>query len=58
VEENSPLQDVISRLRRAGASVALVTDGSDKLAGRRFAGLITKHQIANAVIDGMDFLVD
>ena len=58
VEENSPLLDVMSRLRRAGASVALVTDGSDKLAGRTFAGLITKHQIANAVIDGMDLFVD
>ncbi|HTU19052.1 MAG TPA: chloride channel protein [Gemmataceae bacterium] len=49
-----PLLDVMSRLRAAGASVALVTDSIAKAPGEGIRGLITKQQIATAVIDGME----
>jgi CIC family chloride channel protein len=54
VGENTPLLDVMTRLRAANASVALVTDGPGKLSGGSVRGLITKDQIASAVIDGME----
>ena len=54
VGEDMPLLDVMTRLRAAGASVALVTDGTDKVLRRGVRGLITKQQIAGAVIDGME----
>ena len=54
VGEDMPLFDVMTRLRATGASVALVTDGTDKVSGVGVRGLITKQQIANVVIDGME----
>jgi len=46
--------EVMTRLRAAGASVALVTDGTPEVSGSSVRGLITKQQIASAVIDGME----
>ena len=54
VGETTPLLDVMTRLRAAGASVALVTDDKGEVSGGRLRGVIAKHQIANAVIDGME----
>ena len=51
ISEDMPLLDVMIRLRAAGASVALVTDGTDKVSGVGVHGLITKQQIARAVAD-------
>ena len=53
VGENMPLLDVITRLGAAGASVAVATNGTDKASGG-VRGLITKQQIADAVIDGLE----
>ena len=47
----------MTRLRAAGASVALVTDGMDKVSDSGVRGLITKQQIASAVIDGMELFL-
>ena len=44
----------MTRLRAAGASVALVTDGLAPSVERQRPRLITKQQIASAVIDGME----
>ena len=46
VGEDMPLLEVMTRMRAAGASVALVADGSAALSGRSVRGLITKQQIA------------
>jgi hypothetical protein len=48
---HDPILDVMTRLR---AARALVTDVADKLSGDGIRGLITKQQIAGAVIDGME----
>ena len=56
--EDVPLLEVMTRMRAAGASVALVTDGSEAPSGRSIRGLITKQQIAAAVIDGMEMFSD
>jgi hypothetical protein len=54
VVEDTLLLDVMTRLRAAGASVAVVTNGTDKVLGAAVCGVITKQQIASAVIDGME----
>lgn len=54
VGEGLPLLEVMTRLRAAGASLALVTDGTGKLSGSDVHGVITKQQIAGAVIAGME----
>jgi chloride channel protein, CIC family len=54
VGEDMPLLDVMTRLRAAGASVALVTDGTGTLSGGSVRGLVTKDRIASAVIEGME----
>jgi chloride channel protein, CIC family len=54
VGEDTPLLDVMTRLRSSGASVAVVTDGTGNLSGDGVRGLITREQIAGAVIDGME----
>lgn len=54
VDENTPLLDVMTRLRAANVSVALVTDGAGNSPGAAVRGLITTQQIAQAVIDGME----
>ncbi len=54
VGEDTLLLDVISHLQATGASVAIVTDGSDNAQLGDVRGLITKDQIANAVIDDME----
>jgi CIC family chloride channel protein len=54
VGENLPLLDVMTRLRAAGASVALVTKDKNQLLGQSVRGLVTKQQIANAVLEGME----
>ncbi len=51
VGEAVPLLEVLGRMRAAGASVALVVDGGIR-------GVITKQQIAAAVIDGVDLFAD
>jgi CIC family chloride channel protein len=58
VSENTPLLEVMTRLRAAHVSVALVTDGTATLLGGGVRGLITKDQIASAVIDGMELFSD
>ena len=50
--------EVMKSMRTAGASVALVTDRSGSITGNRIVGLITKHQIAHAVLDGMELFFD
>lgn len=54
VGEDMPLLDTMTRLRIAGATVALVTDGKDKVSGNGVSGLITKQQIARAVMESME----
>ncbi len=49
VPEDMPLLEVMTRLRVGGASAALVTAGS----GQGIRGVITRQQIANAVMEGM-----
>ncbi len=53
VREDTPLLDLMTSLRAAGAHVALVTDGLDRTSGG-IRGLITKQQIAGAVIEGIE----
>ena len=50
VSGETPLHDVMIRLGAADADVALVTDGSGSLSSGNVVGLITKSQIASAVI--------
>ena len=54
VGQDTPLLEVMTRLRDRRRSVALVNDGMDKVSGSGVRGLITKQQIASAVIDGME----
>ena len=54
----STLHDVMIRARIAGAEVALVAGGGEDLSGQRVAGLITKGQIANAVIEELAVFAD
>jgi len=54
VVQDTLLLDVMTRLRAAGASVGVVTDGTDKRPGGAVCGVITKQQIASAVIDGTE----
>jgi CIC family chloride channel protein len=54
VDADKLLLDVIILLRAGDASVALVTDRTGKVSGDGVCGLVTKQQIANAVIDGME----
>jgi CIC family chloride channel protein len=54
VGEDVALLDVLTRLRAAGASVAIVTGGTAKRPGDEIQGLITKQQIAGAVIEEME----
>lgn len=58
VTEGMLLLDVMTHLRSAGVSVALVTDGTGKLSGNGVRGLITSQQIASAVIEGMELFAD
>jgi CIC family chloride channel protein len=58
VREDTPLFDVVSGLRTAGASVALVMDGSGSVSGPGVRGLIAKQQIADAVLAGMELFSD
>jgi CIC family chloride channel protein len=58
VREGTSLLDVITRLRTAGAPIALVTDGAGNLSGGSVRGLITKDQIASAMIDGMELFLE
>ena len=58
VDKETPLLDVVKSMRVAGASVALVADQSGNVTGSPIMGLITKHQIANAVLDGMELFFD
>lgn len=53
IQENTPLIDVMNRLRTSGVSIALVTDGKSKPTNGSILGLVTQQQIARAVIDGM-----
>jgi CBS domain containing-hemolysin-like protein len=55
VGENAQLLEVMTRLRSAGVTVALVTDDTAKLGPGSIRGLVTREQIANAVIDGVEF---
>jgi CIC family chloride channel protein len=58
VGEDMPLLEVMSRMRAAGASVALVADGSGVLHAGSVRGLIAKEQIAAAVIDSVGLFSD
>ncbi len=58
VHEQTPLLEAMSRMRAAGASLALVTDGSTSPTGCKIMGLITKHQIATAVMEGLEMFSD
>jgi CIC family chloride channel protein len=58
VDEETMLLDVITRLRAGDASVALVLGKSGTASAQTVVGLITKEQIANAVIDGMELFAD
>jgi CIC family chloride channel protein len=54
VGEQMPLLEVMTRLRVASATLALVTDGTDRVTGEGVRGVITKQRIADAVIEGME----
>ncbi len=54
VGEDAPLVDVMTRLRAAGASVALVIDRAGPSSNVSVRGLVTRQQIASAVIDGLE----
>ncbi len=54
VSEETSLLDVMTQMRAASVSVALVTDQSGKLSAGSIRGLITREQIANAVLEGME----
>ena len=54
VDENTPLLEVITRMRSANAAVALVFAAADQKSSDGIRGLVTKQQIANEVIDGID----
>jgi CIC family chloride channel protein len=58
VGEDMPLLEVMSRMRTAGASVALVTARTGHPSSGDIRGLITKQQIAAAVIDGVELFSD
>jgi CIC family chloride channel protein len=58
VNEDLSLLAVMTRMRAGGAAVAIVTDGPKRLSGRNVLGVITKQQIAAAVIDGMELFAD
>ena len=58
VGEDTPLLDVMTRLRSAGASVALVVASAGTRSSACVRGLITREQIARAVIDGMELFSD
>jgi chloride channel protein, CIC family len=58
VNENTPLVEVLARLRAVDASIAVVTDGAKTRSGRGIRGLITRQQIAAAVIEGAGLFVD
>jgi CIC family chloride channel protein len=57
VNETIPLLQMLGLLRAAGAAVAMVCDGGATSSGN-IVGLITKQQIATAVIDGMELFFD
>jgi len=54
VEEATPLLEVMTRLRAADATLALVTDGADRTSEESLRGVITKRSIADAVLEGME----
>jgi CIC family chloride channel protein len=54
ITEDMPLLEVMTRLHATGVSVAIVTDGASKVVVPGVRGLISKQQIANAVIEGME----
>ena len=54
VTEETPLLEVMTRMRATGASIALVTERTGKLSWDGVRGLISRQQIAREVIDGMD----
>jgi CIC family chloride channel protein len=58
VGKDTPLFDVVTRLRTAGASAALVTDDSGSVSGPRVRGLIAKQQIAEAMLAGTELFSD
>jgi CIC family chloride channel protein len=58
VDEETPLLEVMSRMRAADAFVALVRDGAENPSGGSVRGLITKQQIASAVIEGAEMFSD
>jgi hypothetical protein len=53
IREDASLFEVMTRLRGANVKVAIVRDGTANASGDSVRGLITKEQIANAVLDGV-----
>jgi CIC family chloride channel protein len=58
VAEDTPLLDVMTSMRAAGASVALVINSTGSKSGDGVRGLIAKEQIAGAVIDSMELFLE
>ncbi len=54
VGEDTPLLDVITRMRATNAAIAVVTDGIKGSMLESVRGLITKDRIATAMIDDME----
>jgi predicted transcriptional regulator len=54
VGADMPLLDVMIHLRTTNASIAFVTEDSNKATGSTVRGVITKERITNAMIDGME----
>ncbi|HEX4146881.1 MAG TPA: chloride channel protein [Pirellulales bacterium] len=54
VKGGTPLLEVMARMQRARVSVALVANDDGKSSESGIQGLVTRQQIASAVIDGMD----
>jgi CIC family chloride channel protein len=58
VSESARFSDVVASLRSRGVSVALVSNGSSPPRAEDIKGVITKEQVANAVLDAAEFFYD
>ena len=58
VRGQTPLLDVISRMHTSGAAVALVSDGSGPISAGQVKGLITRRQLADALVEAAELFQD
>jgi CBS domain containing-hemolysin-like protein len=58
LNESARFSDIVGALRTRKASVALVSNGESPLRADGIKGVITKEQVADAVLDAADFFYD